>query len=105
MAALVSRGGRPDLATSALKNVQAPTLLIVGSEDQQVLGLNRKALSLLSCEKQLEVIPGATHLFEEPGTLEQVARLASHWFELHLCRREKIPPEDSSTPGLRLATL
>src|SRR5438067_5677859 len=78
--AVVSRGGRPDLAGSALTAVQAPTLLIVGSKDTQVIELNRMALSLLKGEKQLEIIPGATHLFEEPGALEQVAQLASQWF-------------------------
>ncbi len=86
--AVVSRGGRPDLAGSALSQVQAPTLLIVGGTDHTVLDLNRRAMSLLQCEKKLEVIPGATHLFEEPGTLEQVARLAREWFERHLGRQE-----------------
>jgi putative phosphoribosyl transferase len=82
--AVVSRGGRPDLTGSLLAEVKAPTLLIVGSLDMQVLELNRMALSLLRCEKQLEVVPGATHLFEEPGTLEQVAQLASNWFQRFL---------------------
>src|SRR5436853_4038098 len=68
--AVVSRGGRPDLASSSLPAVQAPTLLLVGSKDTQVIELNRRAFSLLRCEKQLEIIPGASHLFEEPGTLE-----------------------------------
>lgn len=78
--AVVSRGGRPDLAGASLADVQAPTLLIVGSRDDPVIDLNRKALAQLRCEKQLEIVPGATHLFEEPGTLEQVASLARDWF-------------------------
>jgi putative phosphoribosyl transferase len=82
--AVVSRGGRPDLAGSALSKVTAPTLLIVGGDDYAVIDLNEKALKELQCEKRLEVVPGATHLFEEPGTLEQVAELASNWFENHL---------------------
>jgi dienelactone hydrolase len=84
--AVVSRGGRPDLAGSALPMVQAPTLLIVGGHDEQVIELNREALAELRCEKQLVIVPGATHLFEEPGTLEEVARLASDWFVRHLSR-------------------
>jgi len=79
--AVVSRGGRPDLAGTALSRVRAPTLLIVGSHDTVVVDLNRRALAQLQCEAHLEIVPGATHLFEEPGTLEQVARLASHWFQ------------------------
>jgi dienelactone hydrolase len=82
--AVVSRGGRPDLALSALPAVRAPTLLIVGGDDLPVIGMNREALNALRVEKQLEIVPGATHLFEEPGTLEQVARLARAWFERHL---------------------
>lgn len=82
--AVVSRGGRPDLAGSSLTQVQAPTLLVVGSKDTQVLELNRMALSLLRSEKQIEVVPGATHLFEEPGALEKVARLAGEWFKRYL---------------------
>ena len=82
--AVVSRGGRPDLAGSSLTAVQAPTLLIVGSKDTQVIELNRMALSLLKGEKQIEIIPGATHLFEEPGALERVAQLASQWFTRYL---------------------
>ena len=85
IAAVVSRGGRPDLAGSAaLQSVRAPTLLIVGAEDHAVVGLNRAAYQELRCEKELELIPGATHLFEEPGTLEEVARLAARWFSSHL---------------------
>jgi dienelactone hydrolase len=82
--AVVSRGGRPDLAGDALARVQAPTLLIVGSLDQVVLGLNQQALARLRCEKKLVVVPGASHLFEEPGTLDRVAQLAAEWFRLHL---------------------
>jgi dienelactone hydrolase len=82
--AVVSRGGRPDLARSALTKVQAPTLLIVGGRDTQVIELNRMAFSLLECEKQIEIVPGATHLFQEPGALEKVAQLASDWFKRYL---------------------
>jgi len=82
--AVVSRGGRPDLAWEVLPAVRAPTRLIVGSLDVEVLHLNRKALEALSCPKDLVVVPGATHLFPEPGTLEQVADLAREWFEKHL---------------------
>ncbi|HXG20178.1 MAG TPA: dienelactone hydrolase family protein [Methylomirabilota bacterium] len=89
--AVVSRGGRPDLADSALAQVQAPTLLLVGGADHGVIELNRRAYAHLPGEKQLVIIPGATHLFEEPGTLEEVARLAAQWFVRHLqaTRREK----------------
>jgi len=80
IAAVVSRGGRPDLAGAALMRVRAPTLLIVGSADRHVLELNRRALELLRGEKRLVIVPGATHLFEEPGALEQVAKLAADWF-------------------------
>jgi putative phosphoribosyl transferase len=83
IAAVVSRGGRPDLAGPALPAVKAPTLLLVGGADEQVLELNRRALELLQTEKRLVVIPGATHLFEEPGALEEVARLATEWFLDH----------------------
>ena len=86
--AIVSRGGRPDLAGPALARVRAPTLLIVGGNDFEVVELNRRALALLRCEKQLEIVPGATHLFEEPGALEEVARLAREWFERHLMPTE-----------------
>jgi putative phosphoribosyl transferase len=85
VAAVVSRGGRPDLAMDALPDVQAPTLLIVGGQDVDVLALNREALRRLAGPKRLEVVPGASHLFEEPGTLEGVASLAASWFERHLC--------------------
>ena len=82
--AVVSRGGRPDLAGEALQGVRSPTLLIVGEYDEQVIALNEKAYALLRCEKELKIVPGATHLFEEPGTLEEVARLAAEWFQRHL---------------------
>ena len=82
--AVVSRGGRPDLAGAALAQVQAPTLLIVGGQDAPVLDLNREALAALRCEKKLEVVPGATHLFEEPGALDAVAKLARDWFVRYL---------------------
>jgi putative phosphoribosyl transferase len=82
--AIVSRGGRPDLAGRDLPDVVAPTLLIVGGQDEEVLRLNRLALEELRCTKELTVVPGATHLFEEPGTLEEVARLATVWFSRHL---------------------
>jgi pimeloyl-ACP methyl ester carboxylesterase len=84
ISAVVSRGGRPDLAGQALAHVKAPTLLIVGEQDEQVLRLNEHAYAQLTCEKSLAVVPRATHLFEEPGTLEEVARLAAAWFEKHL---------------------
>jgi putative phosphoribosyl transferase len=82
--AIVSRGGRPDLAGPALPRVRAPTLLIVGGNDVQVIELNRLALAQLRSEKQLVIIPGATHLFEEPGALDKVAWLAREWFQRHL---------------------
>lgn len=79
--AIVSRGGRPDLAWDCLESVTAPTLLIVGGDDSEVLMLNQQALDRLKVRKDLTVIPGATHLFEEPGTLEEVARVATSWFK------------------------
>jgi dienelactone hydrolase len=82
--AVVSRGGRPDLAGEALPRVTAPTLLIVGGNDVEVLLLNRQALGMLAGEARLEIVPGATHLFEEPGALERVALLARDWFLRHL---------------------
>jgi putative phosphoribosyl transferase len=82
--AIVSRGGRPDLADAALERVRAPTLLIVGGEDGPVVPLNEQAFGRLRCEKAIQIVPGATHLFEEPGALEKVARLASEWFSTHL---------------------
>ena len=82
--ALVSRGGRPDLAADALASVRTPTLLIVGGNDLEVLRLNRAAYARMTAERQLVIVPGATHLFQEPGTLEEVARLAADWFLAHL---------------------
>lgn len=82
--AVISRGGRPDLAMEHLTKVKAPTLLIVGGEDTEVIELNKIALKELKCEKKLEIIPGATHLFEESGKLEKVAQLAAKWFLKHL---------------------
>lgn len=84
--AIVSRGGRPDLAGSYLTMVRAPTLLIVGGRDEQVIALNRQAMADLRCETRLEIVPGATHLFEEPGALERVADLARDWFLRYLIR-------------------
>ena len=84
VSAIVARGGRPDLASSILSYVTAPTLLIVGGYDRPVIEMNQSALTQLRTEKQLEIIPRATHLFEEPGALEAVARLASQWFERYL---------------------
>jgi putative phosphoribosyl transferase len=93
VSAVVSRGGRPDLAGSALSRVRAPTLLIVGGNDAQVIALNRAALAQLRCQKQLVIVPGATHLFEEPGALDQVALLARDWFERHLAEK-KVPTKE-----------
>lgn len=84
--AVVSRGGRPDLAGTALPLVRAPTLLIVGGDDGLVIDLNRQAAQAMQCEIELEIVPGASHLFEEPGTLEEAARLAADWFQQHLRR-------------------
>ena len=84
--AVVSRGGRPDLAGDALPKVEAPTLLIVGGDDHVVIELNEQARAQMKCECKIEIVPGATHLFEEPGALEQVAKLASEWFLLHIAR-------------------
>lgn len=82
--AVVSRGGRPDLAGAALPKVKSPTLLIVGGLDYPVIRMNEDAYRQLTCEKELKIIPSATHLFEEPGTLEEVARVAAGWFQRHL---------------------
>lgn len=92
VAAIVSRGGRPDLAMSVLARVNAPTLLIVGGYDTSVIAMNRQALEHLHVEKRLDIVPGATHLFEEAGTLEQVAHLASEWFIQHFV----VPTPDMS---------
>ena len=87
--AIVSRGGRPDLAGPALARVKAPTLLIVGGDDSPVIQMNREALAQLTAEAKLEIVPGATHLFEEPGTLDEVARLARAWFQRWLTRADR----------------
>jgi pimeloyl-ACP methyl ester carboxylesterase len=84
VSAVVSRGGRPDLAGPALPRVKAPTLLIVGGRDVKVIELNEAALAQLRCEKRIVIVAGATHLFEEPGTLDEVARLARDWFKQSL---------------------
>jgi putative phosphoribosyl transferase len=84
ISAVVSRGGRPDLAIQDLARVTAPTLLIVGGHDEGVIELNERAFERLDCEKRFAIVSGATHLFEEPGALEDVARLACEWFERHL---------------------
>jgi dienelactone hydrolase len=90
--AVVSRGGRPDLAGPALPRVRAATLLIVGGDDVPVIGMNRQALAQLTAEARLEIVPGATHLFEEPGTLDRVAELARDWFQRYL------QPEQAARP-------
>jgi len=94
--AVVSRGGRPDLAESYLPSVTAPTLLIVGGDDEPVVEMNRTAYRLLACPKRLVIVPGASHLFEEPGTLEQVAEHALAWFQGHLH-----PPSTREGTGAR----
>jgi putative phosphoribosyl transferase len=92
--AVVSRGGRPDLAAEALGRVRAPTLLVVGGEDRVVIRLNRDALAQLGCERELRIVPGATHLFEEPGTLDVVAALAREWFVARLGPAARRPEGD-----------
>jgi pimeloyl-ACP methyl ester carboxylesterase len=87
--AVVSRGGRPDLASDALPNVNAPTLLIVGGADREVIVLNRQAMAQMRTQVELAIVPGATHLFEEPGALAQVATLAGNWFTSHLQGRAR----------------
>ena len=98
VAAVVSRGGRPDLAGDALAAVRAPTLLIVGSLDRQVLDLNREALAAMQCELELAIVEGATHLFEEPGTLDQVVHLAMRWFLAHLGASDHVVSEEGMAP-------
>lgn len=93
--AVVSRGGRPDLAGDALPHVRAPTLLIVGGLDDVVLELNEQALARLHCEKELVIVPGARHLFEEPGTLGQVAKTSAGWFHRHLSSMKSFREENS----------
>ena len=95
VAAVVSRGGRPDLAGDALPAVRASSLLIVGGHDEAVIGLNRRAMARMQAPVTLEIVPGATHLFEEPGTLEEVARLARDWFVRHLAPA----PAPADSPG------
>ena len=85
---MVSRGGRPDLAGDALPNVKCPTLLIVGGLDDVVIHLNQEALAKLRCVKELRIIPGASHLFEEHGKLEQVAQISAQWFSKHMAGRD-----------------
>jgi pimeloyl-ACP methyl ester carboxylesterase len=99
VAAVVSRGGRPDLAGPALPLVRAPTLLIVGGDDIPVIALNRQALAQLRVEKELVIVPGATHLFEEPGALDEVARLARDWFERHFALSATSRQAPSSSRG------
>lgn len=89
-AAVVSRGGRPDLAGEALTRVKAPTLLIVGGDDAPVIDLNREAMRQMQAHVELEIVPGASHLFEEPGTLDHVADLAAGWFARYLRRARGI---------------
>jgi pimeloyl-ACP methyl ester carboxylesterase len=108
VSAVVSRGGRPDLAGDALPLVRAPTLLIVGGQDVPVIEMNRRAMAQMRCETRLEIVPGATHLFEEPGALEQVARLAAEWFAGYpgkypgSSRRALTPaPAPPAAPGTR----
>jgi putative phosphoribosyl transferase len=91
VAAVVSRGGRPDMAGPRLAQVRAPTLLIVGGQDEIVLELNRKAKTMLRCESRLAIVPGATHLFEEPGTLQAAADVAKDWFVMHLRAAQPVP--------------
>lgn len=91
--AVVSRGGRPDLAQPYLSRVTAPTLLIVGGHDELVIEMNREAYALLHCEKEIVIVPGATHLFEEPGTLEQVANHACAWFQRHFAQASPRVPQ------------
>jgi putative phosphoribosyl transferase len=98
VAAVVSRGGRPDLAAESLAQVKSPTLLIVGGFDHEVIALNQWALRRLRCEARLDVVPGATHLFEQPGTLERVAEIAGDWFVQHISSAGK---ERVDEPGAR----
>jgi putative phosphoribosyl transferase len=103
--AIVSRGGRPDLASAVLAQVRAPTLLIVGKDDKVVLDLNRKAQGLLHCQSHIAVVPGATHLFEEPGALDEVAHLASDWFLAHLSPRSEASQSERDSVRTDTASL
>lgn len=107
VSAVVSRGGRPDLAGDALPLVKAPTLLLVGSRDEQVLELNRLAMRQMQCVVELSIVAGASHLFEEPGTLDEVVERAIHWFTVHLCKTSgfqiKVPFRDRRAAGRLLA--
>lgn len=89
ISAVVSRGGRPDLAGDALPGVQSPTLLVVGGHDEMVICLNDDAFAKLRCEKDFRIVPGATHLFEEPGKLEQVAQISANWFQTHMAHNDE----------------
>jgi putative phosphoribosyl transferase len=103
VSAVVSRGGRPDLVKNSLDAVRAPTLLIVGGNDEPVISMNRQALAKLKCpDKKLVIIPGATHLFEEPGTLEEVARVAAEWFGRHFrpAKKSQVQSAASRSRGL-----
>ena len=101
IAAVVSRGGRPDLAGPRLAAVTAPTLLIVGGQDHAVLDLNRQAKAQLRCENSLAVVPGATHLFEEAGTLQAAAELARDWFKGHLAAQPRPEEAEGSESGVK----
>lgn len=100
--AVVCRGGRPDLALDSLEYVQAPTLLVVGGDDRVVLCLNEQALRWLRCPKQLVIIPGATHLFEEPGAIDEVARAAKDWFVEHLAPKHEAHRNVTTKPSSRV---
>jgi putative phosphoribosyl transferase len=99
--AVVSRGGRPDLAADALRNVTAPTLFLVGEHDSEVIRLNNAAFAQLHCEKKMVIVPGATHLFEEPGTLDRVGELAAEWFARHLLWTRPASGRSAAQPGTR----
>jgi dienelactone hydrolase len=101
--AVVSRGGRPDLASDALPRVRAPTLLVVGGSDLDVLEMNRDAAARMTCEREIAVVPGATHLFEEPGALDEVARLATDWFVLFPRRTVREPRVESLPWSTRMS--
>jgi dienelactone hydrolase len=102
ISALVSRGGRPDLAGEALPLVSAPTLLIVGGADTDVIELDEMALARMTCQRELKIVPGATHLFEEKGTLDQAVRLATDWYDAHLPRDARWFVPGVTTAGQRI---